>query len=118
MGGLLGAVWLAGFGWLSRRFERQADLYGAQVTTVDPRACTIPCSVHPASPVDRPPRHAVCTTAAKNFCDALSQIAVLNGIPTHARSWRHSSIASRMRHLRKLAADPAAAARFHRLIAA
>lgn len=116
MGSLLGAIWLLGFGWISRRFERQADLYGARVTGASVTDCQTPCSVHPTSPVDRVPHHAVCTTAAANFCVALEEIAILNGIPIHARSWRHSSIASRIAHLRKLAAEPAAAARFERLV--
>lgn len=116
MGTLLGVIWLLGFGWISRRFERQADLYGARVTGDSVTECRNPCSVHPTSPVDRTPRHAVCTTAAANFCDALEEIAILNGIPIHARSWRHSSIASRIAHLRKLAAEPAAAVRFERLV--
>lgn len=116
MGVLLGAIWLLGFGWISRRFERQADLYGARVTGDSVTECRNPCSVHPASPVDRAPRHAVCTTAAANFCEALEEIAILNGIPIHARSWRHSSIASRIAHLRKLAAEPAAAVRFERIV--
>jgi STE24 endopeptidase len=118
MGTLLGAIWLLGFGWISRRFERQADLYGARITGDSVHECRNPCSVHPASPVDRAPRHAVCTTAAANFCEALEEIAILNGIPIHARSWRHSSIASRIAHLRKLAAEPAAAVRFERIVTA
>lgn len=116
MGTLLGAIWLAGFGWISRRFERQADLYGVQATTGPAGECTARCFVHPTLPVDRPPRHAVCTTAVRNFCEALERIAILNGIPIHAHSWRHSSIASRMQHLQRLAADPAAAVRFGRVV--
>jgi len=41
----------------------------------------------------------------------LERIAMLNGIPVEARSWRHSSIANRMRLLDKYARDPGATRR-------
>src|SRR5262249_17869653 len=39
-------IWGVGFGWVSRRFERQADLFGARCVTADHEGCAIPCSVH------------------------------------------------------------------------
>ncbi len=125
------AVWALGFGWVSRRFERQADLFGVRCVTPDAASCAVPCSVHPSSmfpealgegsPASDPngTRHAhgVCATAAHWFATALDRVAVLNGIPHEERSWRHSSIGSRIRFLTSLANDPNRAAGFDRLIA-
>jgi len=109
------AFWGIGFGWISRRFERQADLFGAQcVAPDDAGGCDLPCNVHgcatdgPASPV--------CATGATVFVSALDRVAVLNGIPREERSWRHSSIASRMRFLTSLTGDPTRARRFERVV--
>ena len=109
------AFWGIGFGWLSRRFERQADLFGARCATPQPAdACRLPCAVHRgnASPMEGCGR--VCATGAALFASALDRVALLNGIPYEERSWRHSSIGSRIRFLRALAGDPAQAARFER----
>ena len=54
----------------------------------------------------------------RRFTDALAHIAELNGIAAEARSWRHSSIASRIRQLELFAQDPAAVARFDRRLRA
>jgi len=48
--------------------------------------------------------------------EGLDRVAVLNGIPHEERSWRHSSIGSRIRFLTSLAGDPRRAARFDRLL--
>ena len=48
--------------------------------------------------------------------EALERIAILNGIAPKARSWRHSSIASRAAFLRALADDPARVQRFQRMV--
>jgi STE24 endopeptidase len=112
---LVALVWGLGFGWISRRFERQADLYGARVATPDAGTCDLPCDVH--RPADgRSDPDAVCACGAKTFCDTLRSIARLNGIPEEAPSWRHSSIGSRIRHLQLLATDPRAVRRFGRVI--
>lgn len=115
---LLAVIWLVGFGWISRRFERQADLYGARCVTPDAALCDRPCRVHtPSSSHDKaPPDHALCRTAAETFAEALERIAILNGIAPKARSWRHSSIASRAAFLRALADDPARVQRFQRMV--
>lgn len=146
------AFWGLAFGWVSRRFERQADLYGAACVTSDLEACTRACAVHleaaprPApvnldtprprlpenlqgpqtpAPADRltPQSSAsveldgrVCATAAAVFASALDRVARLNGIPHEERSWRHSSIGSRIRFLSILAGDPSQVARFNRTV--
>ncbi len=58
----------------------------------------------------------VCATGAAIFASALDRVAVLNGIPHEERSWRHSSIGSRIRFLTSLAGDPRRAASFERLL--
>jgi STE24 endopeptidase len=171
--GIIGTlvVWGIGFGWVSRRFERQADLFGARCAAPQENDCQYPCSVHwrpsvrqsaePLTPftdagslmnrnalaadgpgvqiincngveasgaggptVERnresaaPPdqKGRVCATGAAIFASALERVAVLNGIPREERSWRHSSIASRIRFLLSLAADPSRTAQFERVV--
>ncbi len=109
-------VWGVGFGWVSRRFERQADLYGVRCLSDGLARCRLPCGRHPASGPDRRAGAGICSTAAGVFRDALDRVAVLNGIPHEERSWRHSSIASRMQHLTLLAGDVAGVRAFDRLI--
>ncbi len=64
--------WGAGFGYVSRAFERDADLFGAE------------------SAVD-----------FGTFARALERIAHINAVSPHTRSWRHGSIASRIAFLEK-----------------
>jgi len=112
--------WGIGFGMLSRRFERQADLFGARCVAANGDACTVPCSVHLEAAQGRgadaiaPHPDRVCATGAEVFASALDRVALLNGIPHEERSWRHSSIGSRIRLLMALAGDPALAERFER----
>jgi STE24 endopeptidase len=108
--------WIAGFGWVSRRFERQADVFGVRCVGWDIQQCQADCRVHSVAPGGKPDRNALCPTAADVFADALHRIAVLNGIAPHARSWRHSSIASRMEFVRMLAREPDKLRRFNRTI--
>lgn len=115
--------WGVGFGWLSRRFERQADLFGARCVTPPGPECRLPCSVHPDDQTIRTAalpycleEGRVCATGAAVFASALDRVALLNGIPQEEWSWRHSSIGSRIRHLASLAGDPRRADRFDGLI--
>lgn len=109
--------WCVGFGWLSRRFERQADLFAARCVASTDANCALPCSVHSGERNAAQEGDGVCATGAAIFVSALDRVAVLNGIPHEERSWRHSSIGSRMRFLTSLAGDPRRTARFERLIA-
>lgn len=113
---LIVALWGLGFGFVSRRFERQADLYGARcVSPQDASECRRPCGAHHVSGAS-PAANALCATGADVFVSSLERVADLNGIPPDEPSWRHSSIASRIRFLRRLASDPLSVARFDRLI--
>ncbi len=112
-------IWGIGFGFVSRRFERQADLFGARcVTPNDERECDQPCGLHPRAEIeiDNDKTTPLCASGAKTFGSALEAVAVLNGIPVEERSWRHSSIASRIRHLNTLAADRNQLVRFENVI--
>lgn len=109
-------VWGVGFGWLSRRFERQADLFAARCVTPPAEQCERPCSVHPDDSKALPGEGRVCATGAALFVSALDRVAMLNGIPHEEYSWRHSSIGIRIRFLTSLAGDPNRVARFERVI--
>jgi STE24 endopeptidase len=109
-------LWALGFIWLSRQFERQADLFGAWCVTPSSEGCRRPCSLHGGSSLESNSDRRICATAAAIFASALHRVAHLNGIPLEERSWRHSSIESRVRFLHRLAGDPQAARRFHRTL--
>ena len=112
---LIVLVWGVGFGLVSKRFEWQADLFGARSITPEPSACDRPCVLHhtfdapgQTATASRLAGEPLCATAAAVFGDALQRIAELNGIPVEARSWRHSSIGNRIRLLRRYAREPQA----------
>ncbi|OWY70439.1 hypothetical protein B7486_16780 [cyanobacterium TDX16] len=111
MAGLVALMitWLFGFGWLSRRFERQADLFGVRCVTPDVTSCRAWCPVHGDAKTS-----GICISATQLFGKTLMKIAALNGIPRSAPSWRHGSIESRCRLLERLAASPSECARFDR----
>lgn len=113
-------VWFFGFGFVSRRFEWQADLFGARNVTPDPApAGAFGQYSPPSAPVDpKLPAEARPVTAAgvSVFADALHRIAILNGIPPEARSWRHSSIANRIRLLKTYPSQPDSAETLERSV--
>lgn len=77
------------FGWVSRRFERQADTFAVQhLATHDPPGGT------PMTVITHP--------AIEAMTSALQAVADLNHINTRRRSWRHGSIAWRQAHLQGL----------------
>jgi STE24 endopeptidase len=124
-------IWGIGFGWISRRFERQADVFGVRAITPEIELCVPECAVHaaraaydPGAPAtDSPlgpamaaqtPQHALCRSASQLFSMTLLRVADLNGIPRDAPSWRHGSINSRCRLLQRLADNPRDVLRFDR----
>lgn len=78
------------FGFLSRRCERQADVFGCR------------------------------TVSAPVFIDALEKVAQINGMnrekPGWLSSWQHSTIARRVAFLQRLEADPALEPHFQRRV--
>jgi STE24 endopeptidase len=96
-----GILLIVGFGFLSRWFERQADVFAAR-TLDKPRAAT---------PSTTPLTEGF---GAAVFASALERVAVVNNIPIDARNWTHGSIATRMKFIHRLGRDPQLAARFDR----
>ncbi len=109
-------IWGVAFGWLSRRFEHQADMSGAESITPQPGQCDKPCLVHAAG--GRNPTAALCATAAEEFAQALRRVAVLNGIPQNEKGWRHPSIRDRIDFLTGVSRDVLSWQRFMKSIKA
>lgn len=101
------AMWLFGFSWLSRKFERQADLFGIRCITPDVRQCQNWCPVHGDQR-----RPGICVSAANLFGRTLGRIADLNGIPRESPSWQHGSIESRCKLIETFATDRRALGQF------
>ena len=124
--------WFALFGWVSRRFEQQADVHGATAVSSETQTTG---SVIAAAGADAEPQAFpdADTEAASDGSDtaapavdcltlrphgahvmagALRRIAMLNGISPHRRSWRHSSIAARVVCLHDLSSQAQALRRF------
>ena len=94
MAGLVGAMllvmagWAAGFGYISRRFERQADTFAVQHLTVSRGGTTIT------------------DEAVRTMSEALRAVCRENLQPTSRKSWRHGSIDWRVDYLRSLVGRP------------
>lgn len=96
--GVLGGVVLlafVGFGWVSRRFECQADAFAAQHLSGLREA-----------PGERDAGTVITPEAVTIMTQALRAVATLHGINPRRSSWRHGSIAWRQRNLRRLAGAP------------
>ena len=90
---------LLAFGWVSRRIERQADVFAIKhlaATSQDKQFDDLGRQVFDAQ-------------AVHTMVHALQRVSVLNHAPVNRRSWRHGSIAWRQDHLRSLVGKPIAA---------
>jgi Zn-dependent protease with chaperone function len=92
-----GGLLLVGFGFLSRWFERQADVYAARTLEA----------------INTQPNHPQ-GFGADVFASALQRVAIVNNIPENARNWTHGSIETRVRYIHRLGRDPQVASRFDR----
>jgi Zn-dependent protease with chaperone function len=95
---IIGAYVFVVFGFLSRRCERQADVYGCRaVSTADTE---------------------LCPTGVRTFISALDKVALVNGInrrrPGLMNAWLHGTIARRVEFLEDVLVDPRAERRFQR----
>lgn len=86
---ILAGLWV--FGFVSRRFEWQADAFAVQTLS---RA---------GAGLESP---AITPEAAGAMIGALDAVADLNGIPRRRRSWRHGSIHTRQTRLRAIVGLP------------
>jgi STE24 endopeptidase len=103
------AAFLLTFGYVSRHFERQADVFAAR--TIEKRVPDAAESILAAPRASHVGRY-----GASIFASALHRVAMVNNIPVAARSWCHGSIHKRMQYLHHLSADPAHTARFDRFM--
>jgi Zn-dependent protease with chaperone function len=109
---LAGAYVFVAFGFVSRRCERQADLYGCRAVS-----CGRPdCAAHDPDAALLPAGRGLCPTGIRTFIAALEKVAVANGIsrdrPGWLHAWLHGSIARRVAFLDTVLVDRAAAAAF------
>ena len=87
------------FGWISRRIERQADVFAVRHLAMNIQDKQY--NEHGKQVFD--------DISVRTMVSALQRVAELNHAPTHRKSWRHGSIAWRQDHLRSLvghAIDP------------
>jgi len=114
--GSLGAYIFVVFGFLSRRCERQADIYGCRAVSCGEAACT---GHEEGLPTSQP--RGLCPTGIRTFISALDKVAMLNGIsrsrPGWLQSWQHSTIAKRVQFLQDMLGDPTLERRFQRRVA-
>lgn len=132
------------FGFVSRRFERQADVFAAR--TMELSRASVPNCAASETLLAARQLEAVSTSAgglascavvelkpsraqrqrhsdshvgqygAAIFGSALHRVAIVNNIPVAARSWCHGSIATRMKYLQSLSTDPSHTERFDRFM--
>lgn len=112
----LGAYFVVAFGYLSRRFERQADLFGCRAVSCQRVDCPPHLDMNdPRNEANPIPAH-VCPVGVRTFANALTSVAAVNGIAPDARSWRHGTIASRIAFLEGLESRPDREQRFQRRV--
>ncbi len=113
---LLGYIFLV-FGFLSRRCERQADVFGCRTVS-----CPHPdCRGHEGLLDPALCGRGLCPTGISTFIRALEKVALVNGIsrdrPGFLQSWQHSTIARRVDFLQRMLIDPRVERRFQRRVA-
>jgi STE24 endopeptidase len=102
------------FGMLSRRFERQADVFGCRAVSCDRPDCPPHHADLYSVPDVPPPTGPLCPVGIRIFINALNNVAVLNDMDPDAPSWRHGSIARRVAFLEGLEGKPEAERQFQR----
>lgn len=101
--GLVMAVSLVAFGWVSRRFERQADAFAVQYLSAVGETAW---SSLRGGPPTAPSEARVTPEAVLSMCRALGRVADLNGVRPTAMSWRHGSIQWRQQSLVAVVSNP------------
>jgi STE24 endopeptidase len=111
--GLVVAATIILLGYLSRRLERQADVFAARMMEIDWGSLTTQPAVSSTTPV---PHSHVGEKGSAIFAAALQRVAYVNNIPMRARGLFHPSIARRLRYLDELSRDPAQTNHFDRVM--
>lgn len=109
---------LFAFGFVSRRCEREADLFGCRAVSCGRPDCN--GHAHQILLGDVTTQTPICPTGIRTFVSALERVAVSNGIsrdkPGWLSSWQHGSIARRVAFLERTLVDPTLEHRFrHRM---
>jgi Zn-dependent protease with chaperone function len=104
------------FGFLSRRCERQADVFGCRAVS----CLRGDCVGHAPDQALAPRGQGLCPTGIRTFIEALEKVARVNCInrsrPGWLQSWQHSTIARRVEFLQRVLADPTLEPRFQRTV--
>jgi len=116
------------FGALSRRCERQADLFGCKAVSCGDSACT----GHDETTIYPQGGHSLCPTGIRTFARALERVGDLNGVSmilasggrtpgrflrglwAWIRAWQHSPMPRRVAYLLSLIEHPEREPRFQR----
>jgi STE24 endopeptidase len=112
----LGSYFWVVFGHLSRRFERQADVFGSRVVSCDGADCPPHRDedLEPSLERAKIGKQSLCPVGIEIFTDALASVARYNGLDQTGGSWRHGSIANRISFLEGLKRHPERERRFQR----
>jgi STE24 endopeptidase len=81
---MLALAWWQGFGWVSRRFERQSDVTGAWAV---------------ARPAEGEDPDLITHEGAAACAKALGRIGQLSAIPANRMNWRHGALAGRISYV-------------------
>lgn len=104
------------FGFLSRRCEREADLFGCRAVSCGRHDCASHESERNQSKIS--PSIPPCPTGIDTFVNALERVAVINGMsrskPGWLASWQHGTIARRVDFLQRVRAVPGLSQRYRR----
>lgn len=120
LGGLSIAGMLLLFGWISRRFEWQADAFAVRhLSLADAPTATAHGDEilghagasgveigEPTTPTPAPPNPNARPEAILAMAGALQTVSALNHIPIDRSNWRHGSILTRLQRLRALGTAP------------
>ena len=110
---VIGVYFLVVFGFVSRRFERQADVFGCRSVSCGRLDCPPHADLDGGSlPTPEASPLPLCPVGIRIFVTALTSVAMLNGMRPSAWSWRHGSILKRIRFLETLIDRPEAERRF------
>ncbi len=120
---LMGLYLFVVFGFLSRRCERQADIFGCRAVSCDRPDCT----GHAPDVVLQPEGRGLCPTGIQTFIRALEKVAHLNGMSSRKagwlrhslhrlQSWLHPTIACRVEFLQHMLIDPSVERRFQKRV--